>query len=279
MKEKTSKNSHYTRHTHLCRRYYDKKGSASLPSQRIQKGKTPSIQGTFHLYGIHSVNAALKNPNRILKALYITPNALKRLNIVESDLPCPVKQCSPKQLDILVGSGAVHQGIVLETEPLKPRRLSELTNTNLVVIMDQITDPHNVGAIMRSAIAFKAGALIATNRHSPRESGVLAKAASGALELIDYIIVQNLSEALQELSEVGFTSFGLDSEAQLSLEKTLTGEKIALILGAEGRGLRQKTRKTVHALVHLDIPGDIKSLNVSNAATIALYATHKYLRL
>uniref|UniRef100_UPI0035CF8C52 TrmH family RNA methyltransferase n=1 Tax=Bartonella sp. MR168JLCBS TaxID=3243556 RepID=UPI0035CF8C52 len=171
-----------------------------------------------------------------------------------------------------------HQGIILETESLKPCQLSELTNTDLVIVMDHITDPHNVGAIMRSAIAFKAGALITTCRHSPQESGVLAKAASGALEIINYITVRNLAETLQELHKAGFISLGLDSEGDHSLETALTGRKIALVLGAEGKGLRKKTRETVCALTRLDMPGNIKSLNVSNAATIALYVAHKYLR-
>ncbi|MCZ2328611.1 TrmH family RNA methyltransferase [Bartonella sp. F02] len=275
MQQKISKNSYHAR---LRRQYRDAKGITSLSPARLKQKYTSFNQEVIHLYGIHSVNAALQNPKRILKSLHITQNALKRLNIIESDLPCPVKLCLPKQLDALVGKDAVHQGIVLETEPLKPRHLTELTNTDLVIVMDQITDPHNVGAIMRSAVAFKAGALITTNRHSPQESGVLAKAASGALELIDYITVRNLSETLRELHKIGFTSFGLDSECTSPLEKALTGKKIALVLGAEGKGLRQKTRETVCTLACLDMPGEIKSLNVSNAATISLYATHKYLR-
>ncbi|WP_455479831.1 TrmH family RNA methyltransferase [Bartonella sp. B23] len=275
MKEKISKNSRYTR---LHCRYRNTKGFPLRSATRLKKVTLPLPQGKIHLYGIHSVHAALKNKKRILGCLYVTQNALKRLNISESDLPCPVTLCSPKQLDALVGSDAVHQGAVMETAPLKPCQLSELTNTDLVIVMDQITDPHNVGAIMRSAVAFKAGALITTYRHSPQESGVLAKAASGALELINYITVRNLAEALQELHEAGFMSFGLDSEGVYPLETALTGNKIALVLGAEGKGLRKKTRETVCALARLDMPGNIKSLNVSNAATIALYATHQYLR-
>ncbi|WP_254493091.1 RNA methyltransferase [Bartonella sp. B1099] len=275
MKEKTSQNSHYAR---LRRRYRDTKGFLSRSSTHLKKEAASLPQGIIHLYGIHSVQAALKNPKRTFKCLYVTQNALKRLNISESDYPCPVTLCTPKYLDSLVGSEAVHQGIVLETSPLKPCKLSELTNTDLVIVMDQITDPHNVGAIMRSAVAFKATALITTCRHSPQESGVLAKAASGALEMIHYITVRNLSETLQELHQTGFTSFGLDSAGGQPLETTLTGNKIALVLGAEGKGLRKKTRETVCTLARLDMPGNIKSLNVSNAATIALYVTHKYLR-
>ncbi|WP_455482337.1 TrmH family RNA methyltransferase [Bartonella sp. B35(2025)] len=276
MKEKTSKNSS---RTHPRYRYYNTKGF-SVPSVKHLKQNTfPLKQEKIRLYGIHSVYAALKNPTRVFGRLYATPNALKRLNIPESDFPCSVILSLPRQLDALVGSDSVHQGVVLETDPLKPCQLSDLTNTDLVVVIDQITDPHNVGAIMRSAVAFKAGALITTSRHSPQESGVLAKASSGALELINYITVRNLAQALHELHKAGFISFGLDSEADLPLETAFTGKKIALVLGAEGKGLRKKTRETVYALTRLDMPGDIKSLNVSNAATIALYAAHKYLRL
>ncbi|WP_336276212.1 TrmH family RNA methyltransferase [Bartonella sp. CB178] len=275
MKEKILKRS---RCAHLHRRRRDAGSSFPSLTTRSRQKLSPFKQEMIRLYGIHSVYAALKNPKRIFDCIYITPNALKRLNMPESDFPCPVALCSPKQLDMLVGNDAVHQGVVAETKPLEPCQLSELANTDLIIVMDQITDPHNVGAIMRSAVAFNAGALVTTHRHSPQESGVLAKAASGALELIDYITVRNLASALEELHKADFISFGLDSEGDLPLEITLTGQKIALVLGAEGRGLRKKTRETVHTLARLDMPGSIKSLNVSNAATVALYAAHKYLR-
>src|SRR5690606_32362972 len=135
----------------------------------------------------------------------------------------------------------------------------------------------NVGAIMRSAVAFGAGALVTTARHSPAESGVLAKAASGALEHIDMIEVRNLAEALERLHDAGFRTIGLDSEGPAELEKSFSGERIALVLGAEGKGLRQKTRETVTALARLDMPGPIRSLNVSNAAAVALYAARRHL--
>ncbi|MCL6229666.1 23S rRNA (guanosine(2251)-2'-O)-methyltransferase RlmB [Bartonella bilalgolemii] len=275
MKKNIPQDSHYA---HLRRRYRDIKSPFCQSSTYVKQPFIPLQKAQIYLYGIHPVHAALKNPRRILRHLYATSNALKRLNINESNIPCPITSCSPKKLETFVGSEAVHQGIVLETEPLKSHSLSELTNTNLIIVMDQITDPHNVGAIMRSAVAFKAGAIITTNRHSPQESGVLAKAASGALELIEYITVHNLSKALKELQQMNFISFGLDSEGELPLETALTGNKISLILGAEGKGLRQKTRANVYSLVRLDLPGDIKSLNVSNAAAIGLYAAHKYLR-
>ena len=166
---------------------------------------------------------------------------------------------------------------MLETVPLPVRRLSALNDSPLILVLDQVTDPHNVGAIMRSAVAFNAGALITTQRHSPTESGVMAKSASGALEMIPYIQITNLADALEELHKLGFVSIGLDSEGPAPLEQTFSGAKIALVLGAEGKGLRQKTRQTVNALARLDMPGAIKSLNVSNAAAIAMYAARSHL--
>ncbi len=153
-----------------------------------------------------------------------------------------------------------------------------MKDSPLLLVLDQVTDPHNVGAIIRSAVAFGAGAIITTSRHSPQESGVLAKAASGALELIPHIEVRNLAEAIEELHSLGFMTIGLDSEGPLEMEATLEGGRVALVLGAEGKGLRQKTRETVTALARLDMPGEIKSLNVSNAAAISLYAAERYLR-
>jgi 23S rRNA (guanosine2251-2'-O)-methyltransferase len=210
--------------------------------------------------------------------MWVTRNALERLAIADaSALPFPVELVEPRAIDRITGGDAVHQGVVIEAAALKPKALSALGDSKLVVVLDQVTDPHNVGAVMRSAVAFGAGALITTGRHSPTESGVLAKSASGALEHIDLIEVRNLAEALATLHEAGFVTVGLDSEGPAELERALSGERIALVLGAEGKGLRQKTRETVSALARLDMPGAIRSLNVSNAAAIALYAAGRHL--
>jgi 23S rRNA (guanosine2251-2'-O)-methyltransferase len=232
----------------------------------------PPQDSHVHLYGLHTVRAALDNPKRRSVRLLATRNALARLDEAGTgDFPCPIEMVEPKAIDQVTGSGAVHQGVLLEAEPLRPKPLGALGDTDLVLVLDQVTDPHNVGAIMRSAVAFKAGALVTTARHSPVESGVLAKAASGALEHIDHIEVRNLAEALASLSKDGFTTIGLDSEGPETLERTGTGPKIALVLGAEGKGLRQKTRETVDHLARIDMPGAIRSLNVSNAAVLSLY--------
>jgi 23S rRNA (guanosine2251-2'-O)-methyltransferase len=187
-----------------------------------------------------------------------------------------IREASPRDLDSLVGRDAVHQGAVLEAEPLVPRPMAEIGQSPLLLVLDQVTDPHNVGAIMRSAVAFGAGALITTSRHSPTETGVLAKSASGALDMIDHVAVRNLAECLEELAGMGYRTVGLDSEGPDILENSLEGARIALVLGAEGKGLRQKTRATCTALARIDLPGEIRSLNVSNAAVLALYIAHRH---
>lgn len=232
--------------------------------------------GRVTLYGLHTVAAAMQNPTRKPLRLLATRNALARMELDESTLArCPVEVVEPKAVDRLLGEDAVHQGVALETLPLSPKRLDGLGDTDLVLVLDQVTDPHNVGAILRSAVAFKAGALVTTARHSPVESGVLAKAASGALEHIDHIEVRNLAEALETLSRSGFQTIGLDSEGPAVIEDSISTDKVALVLGAEGKGLRQKTRETVNVLARLDMPGAIRSLNVSNAAALSLYIARR----
>jgi 23S rRNA (guanosine2251-2'-O)-methyltransferase len=260
----TAKDSHYAR---LRRQHRDRKAESEGPRE-----------GLVHLYGLHTVRAAIDNPRRGIRRLLVTRNALARLEIGDGNsLRFPVEMVEPKEIDRLTGPDAVHQGVLAEAEPLTPKPLSALGDTRLVLVLDQVTDPHNVGAIMRSAVAFGAGALVTTARHSPSESGVLAKAASGALEHIDHIEVRNLAEALGALHELGFQTIGLDSDGPAELEATFAGDRLALVLGAEGKGLRQKTRETVTALARLDMPGAIRSLNVSNAAAVALYAARKFL--
>ncbi|TIR15655.1 MAG: RNA methyltransferase [Mesorhizobium sp.] len=273
----TRKDTHYAK---LRRSHRDQKAGgapAFRPRQPVPPGEAPG-DGLARLYGLHTVRAALDNPRRKIKKMLVTRNAAERLSIGElTALPFRAELVEPKDIDRITGSDAVHQGVLIEAEPLKPKRLDALGDTRLVLVLDQVTDPHNVGAILRSAVAFGAGALITTARHSPQESGVLAKSASGALEHIDQIEVKNLADALGQLHEAGFQTIGLDSEGPAELEKTFDREKIALVLGAEGKGLRQKTRETVTALARLDMPGAIRSLNVSNAAAVSLYAARKFL--
>ncbi|MBZ9662810.1 RNA methyltransferase [Mesorhizobium sp. ESP-6-4] len=276
-KSGTRKDTHYAK---LRRAHRDQKAGgapAFRPRQPVPPGEA-AADGLVRLYGLHTVRAALDNPRRRIRTMLVTRNAAERLAIGDlAALPFKAEFVEPKDIDRITGSDAVHQGVLIEAEPLKPKRLDALGDTRLVLVLDQVTDPHNVGAILRSAVAFGAGALITTARHSPQESGVLAKSASGALEHIDQIEVKNLADALGQLHEAGFQTIGLDSEGPAELEKTFAGERIALVLGAEGKGLRQKTRETVTALARLDMPGAIHSLNVSNAAAVSLYAARKFI--
>ncbi len=271
---RTPKDSHYAR---LRRAHRDR--AQQKPGRHAPPAGPDAGDGIVRLYGLHTVRAALDNPKRRIKRLCITRNAATRLELTDvAALPFPVETVEPREIDRLLGPDAVHQGALLEAEPLKPAPLRDLDGAALVLVLDQVTDPHNVGAIMRSAVAFGVNALVTTARHSPAESGVLAKAASGALEHIDHLTVRNLAEALEELAQAGFQTIGLDSDGPKRLESTFEADRIALILGAEGKGLRQKTRETVSALARLDVPGAIRSLNVSNAAAVSLYAACRHLK-
>ncbi|TBN08100.1 23S rRNA (guanosine(2251)-2'-O)-methyltransferase RlmB [Agrobacterium cavarae] len=284
-KDKSTRDTHYANLRRAVRDGKRERGEIPTPPQqkRRNKGaddwKPPQLGADqVYLYGLHTVRAALANKERQIIKLSVTQNAFARLEIGEAAAqPFPVEMVAPQDIDKVLSPDAIHQGVMLETRPLPVRKLSALKDSPLILVLDQVTDPHNVGAIMRSAVAFNAGALITTMRHSPTESGVLAKSASGALEMIPYIQITNLADALGELHKLGFTSIGLDSEGPAPIEQTFSGDKIALVLGAEGKGLRQKTRETVTHLARLDMPGEIKSLNVSNAAAIALYATRQFL--
>jgi 23S rRNA (guanosine2251-2'-O)-methyltransferase len=224
------------------------------------------------LYGLHTAGEALKNPQREFIRLHATKNAAQRLATEIAGAKLTPIEAPPRALDRLAGPDAVHQGIVLEAQPLKQPRLDQIPRSGLVLMLDQVTDPHNVGAIMRSCAAFAVTALVATARHSPEGSGVLFKAASGAYEHVPFVKVTNLARAMEELRDYGFRLIGLDSEAEASIEIIERAPPIALILGAEGRGLRQLTRQTCDTLARLDLPGAIKSLNVSVAAAVALHA-------
>jgi 23S rRNA (guanosine2251-2'-O)-methyltransferase len=225
------------------------------------------------IYGIHPVIAALANPRRVVRRLLATRNALARLRETGADLRVEAEETAPRQLDHLLGGDAVHQGIAIEVAPLTPRAIDSLADARLVVVLDQVTDPHNVGAILRSCGAFGARALVTTARHSPAGSAVLFKAASGALEYVPFVKVTNLARAMEELRDYGFRLIGLDSAGQVPIEEAPLPEiPTALILGAEGKGLRRLTRDTCDAVARLDLPGPLHSLNVSVACALALYA-------
>lgn len=229
--------------------------------------------GPVYLYGLHTVRAALDNPRRDKRELLATPNAFGRLRETGPIGKVKQREVTPKELDRLLGPEAVHQGVALEVEPVSRFGLADLGEPKLVVVLDQVTDPHNVGAILRTACAFGADAVVTTQRYAPRETGVLAKAASGALDLVPLVEVRNLGDALETLRSRGLRVLGFDSEAAEPLRPRAAGA-LAIVLGAEGKGLRQRTRELCDEMVRLDMPGPIKSLNVSNAAAIALYAAN-----
>jgi 23S rRNA (guanosine2251-2'-O)-methyltransferase len=235
-------------------------------------GDAPAI-----LYGWHTVTAALGNPARHVRKFLATENAARRLAdeaIAPEAVPEVVR---PSAIDERLLPDAVHQGLYLEADPLPSPSISDLPARGLVLVLDQITDPHNVGAIFRSAAAFGAAAIVTTERHSPDAAGALAKAASGALELVPLATVQNLARALGELRERGFLLVGLDSEGESDLADLTLRAPLALVLGAEGKGLRQLTRETCDRLARIDVPGALKSLNVSNAAALSLYVASRAL--
>jgi 23S rRNA (guanosine2251-2'-O)-methyltransferase len=237
----------------------------------VWRGRERSSEGPAILYGWHTVTMALANPKRRVRKLLLTENAARRLS--EEGIASRVRTeiVRPAEIDRLLSPDAVHQGLYAEADPLPSPDLATLEPEGLVLVLDQITDPHNVGAIVRSAAAFAVKAIVTTARHSPEASGVLAKSASGALELVPLVTVQNLARALTALNERGFMTVGLDSAGDENLSAIDLRAPLALVLGAEGKGLRQLTRETCRAVARLDLPGEIKSLNVSNAAVLALY--------
>jgi 23S rRNA (guanosine2251-2'-O)-methyltransferase len=227
------------------------------------------------LYGWHTVTAALANPARRIRRLLATENALRRLAEDGVALPLTPEVVRPDALAARLTPDAVHQGLLAETDPLPSPDIEDLAAAGLVLVLDQITDPHNVGAILRTAAAFAVAAVVTTARHSPEATGVLAKAASGALELVPIVTVQNLARGLHALKERGFLLVGLDSDATDDLASIELRGPLALVLGAEGKGLRQLTGATCDRRARLDLPGAIKSLNVSNAAALALYIARR----
>ena len=248
------------------------------PGKAADKGRRPawrdhgaSPDGPVILYGWHTVAAALANPERQIRKLLLTENAARRLADDHIDTRVTPEIVRPSLIDARLGPDAVHQGFLAEADPLPSPDIETLDQEGIVLVLDQITDPHNVGAILRSAAAFAVKAIVTTARHSPEATGVLAKSASGALELVPLITVQTLARALTGLNDQGFMTVGLDSQGSENLGAVTLRQPLALVLGAEGKGLRQLTRETCSVVARLDMPGEIKSLNVSNAAVLALY--------
>ncbi|MEM6384465.1 MAG: RNA methyltransferase [Pseudomonadota bacterium] len=236
----------------------------------------------YHIHGLHAVRAALGNPRRQVHTLLATPNALQKL---EASIPpkLKVETVHPNALDELLGADAVHQGVAALIAPLQPVPLTA-PFPRFSLILDQVTDPHNVGAILRSAAAFNVDALITTTRHAARETATLAKAASGAFDIVPIITVRNLADALESLRAANTMVVGLDSVAETELAQAMTqrstspAQPVALVMGSEGKGLRSKTRETCDAIARLPVASnELVSLNVSNAAVLALYIAREHL--
>jgi 23S rRNA (guanosine2251-2'-O)-methyltransferase len=249
--------------------------------ERFERARRESLRpndDVAALYGWHTVKAALENPARHLRKLLATENAARRLADEGVPLAIPPQIVRPGAIAERLSPDAVHQGLYLEADPLPSPPIEQIAADGVVLVLDQITDPHNVGAIFRSAAAFTVSAIVTTARHSPEATGVLAKSASGALEHVPLIAVQNLARGLAALKERGFYVVGLDSGGDSELAALPLRKPLALVLGAEGRGLRQLTKETCDHVARLDLPGAITSLNVSNAAALALYIAGAKLR-
>ena len=241
-----------------------------------KRGHRPStgVGNKPRFWGRHAVTAALANPERVVRKVYATQEALAGLDIPSA---MSIVRAEVADLGRLVPADAPHQGVVADVEPLEEIWLGDLLatgkdDTRPLVVLDQVTDPHNVGAILRSAAAFDALGIVTQDRHAPPESGALARAASGALETVPWIRVVNLARALEEIAEAGFWRIGLAGDATSELKDALGPQRVALVLGAEGPGMRHNVRDHTDALVRLPISEAVESLNVSNAAAIALYA-------
>ncbi len=258
-----------------------KGGPRPFPGQGRKTGRPPAWEGEDDvalLYGWHTVSEALRNPKRRFRRIMATENGLNRLSEEGITLPIEPEMVRPSEIDKLLGPDAVHQGLLAQSDHLPSPHLSKVAKHELVLVLDQITDPHNVGAIVRSAAAFGVGAIVTTARHSPVATGVLAKSASGGLEHVPFCLVTNLARALTELKDNGMLVIGLDSEGSAEIEDTPMRAPLALVLGAEGKGLRQLTRETCDVLARIDLPGVIKSLNVSNAAALSLGIARRALK-
>jgi len=251
-------------------------GAGSWKGGAMRKGHRPSTPaaGRPRFWGRHAVTAALANPDRTVRRMWGTREALAVLQVPPI---IPVTYADVADLGRLVPADAPHQGLVIEVDPLEDVWLGDLLDAGRddrrpLIVLDQVTDPHNVGAVLRSAAAFDALGLVTQDRHAPPESGALARSASGALELVPWVRVVNLARALGEIGEAGFWRIGLTGSGRRTVGEAIGDSRVALVLGAEGEGMRQNTESHCDELAHLPISPRVESLNVSNAAAIALYA-------
>lgn len=245
-----------------------------------EQAKRAAAAETVWLFGLHAVRDALVNPRRQRLRLVVTRNAADKLAEAIAQSGMDPELSDPRKFAAPIDEGSVHQGAALEVRPLDWGTLADValgegSQPARMVLLDRVTDPHNVGAILRSAEVFGARAVVGVQRHSAPETGALAKTASGALERQPYLRVRNLADAMEELRAMGYILLGLDGAADTTIAQALEGRRdrpVALVMGAEGPGLRERTRDTCDALVRIEAAGGFGSLNVSNAAAVALYA-------
>lgn len=243
-------------------------------SYRRKSSARPHGSGEGWLWGVHAISAALTNPKRKLKRLIATKNGLDRL----SAKPAKAELMEPGAIDALLPRDAVHQGLAAQFEPLAPVQIEDVIAAGIsrVVVLDQVSDPHNLGAIYRSAAAFGFGAMVLQTRNAPPISGSVAKAAVGAVETVEECRVVNIARALDALNDAGYHTVGLAGEGRAFIDAAVSGaDKLAIVLGAEGSGLRPGVAKACAELARIPIASDMESLNVSNAAAIAFYEAQR----
>lgn len=249
-----------------------RRGAGATSRRRRLADSSPGHAAAW-IYGLHATAAVLANPRRQIRRLVATPDGVERLR---RESPGVTPEIVDRQtLERILPPGAVHQGVAVEAERLEPPGLAEIlsgaADAAIVVVLDQVTDPHNVGAVLRSAAAFGARAVLQTEHSAPGATGALAKAASGALEHVPLLSVTNLARAIDTLKSAGFWCVGLDGSAEHALAEVAPSGRTALVLGAEGKGLRRLTREHCDLLARLPTRPPIATLNVSNAAAVALY--------
>ncbi len=250
-------------------------GQITSPRPNRQKSAQSGHNGHW-IWGMHAAQAALDNPKRTLHKVFVTPKAAARLNLDPSSLhrAAPIHLASPDEIGGLLPEGAAHQGIALSCAPLPPNHLDMLADEakGLIIVLDQITDPHNVGAMFRLAKAFNAKAIIMQSRNAPPLSGATAKVAVGTVESVPHVLVTNIANTLLELQKMNWRVTGLAGEADISLQQALiNSDAEVIVMGAEGAGLRKRVRDCCDQLAKIPMPGGAESLNVSTAAAIALY--------
>lgn len=253
-----------------------------MKKELLPRKKPVPTDDNHWIYGKHASLAALGNPRRNIKHILVNRNMHNEVPHLEN-FKANVQIVDNKAIENVLPAGSIHQGIAVQTTPLTEMSMDEFcrksvksTEPSIVLLLDQVTDPHNVGAILRSAAAFGVEAVITTSHNSPQETGTLAKSASGSLELVPFIRVTNLVSAMDELKACQYWILGLDGYAEKTLDTTTSYTKTALVLGSEEKGMRRLTKEHCDVLVKLPIDSKVESLNVSNAAAISLYALSRH---